>query len=253
MHLNNIYKEITMTLRFLVFIVFVSLIVGCAQVPQSSVKLSNSISDDVVSMQKAHKGFINYYYDRLEQQANDLIYNKYRPSLIRQVIEQDVAKFRDPNKKNQSLFNAIQEAFVDNQNLSQNDLAIAQSNAMAGMKIFYTKIDNKVELERKKLLDPLRQQRQELLGNVDANYINIIKKNAAITALLNSVIEVHETQQQLFSMAGVEENVREEVGNELANLADKVEEIQGKVDDRTAQVEEVENAINEFKKLISKD
>jgi len=253
MRLINIYKEINMTLRFLAFIVMVSLIVGCAQVPQSSVKLSNSIADDVVSMQKAHKGFINYYYDRLEQQANDLIDNKYRPSLIRRVIEQDAAKFRDPGKKNQSLFNAIQEAFVDNQNLSQSDLAIAQSNAMAGMKIFYTKIDKKVELERKKLLDPLRQQRQELLGNVDANYTNIIKKNAAITALLNSVIEVHETQQQLFSMAGVEENVREEVGNELSILADKVEEIQGKVDDRTAQVEDVENAINEFKKLISKD
>jgi len=140
-----------------------------------------------------------------------------------------------------------------NRYLMQSDLAIAQSNAMAGMKIFYTKIDKKVELERKKLLDPLRQQRQELLGNVDANYTNIIKKNAAITALLNSVIEVHETQQQLFSMAGVEENVREEVGNELSILADKVEEIQGKVDDRTAQVEDVENAINEFKKLINKD
>ena len=54
-------------------------------------------------------------------------------------------------------------------------------------------------------------------------------------------------------MAGVEENVREEVGNELATLADKVEEIQGKVDNRTSQVEDVENAINEFKDLISKD
>lgn len=241
-----------MALRFLVLMAFVSLIAGCAQVPQSSVKLSNSISDDVVSMQKAHKEFINYYYDRLEQQANDLIDNKYRPSLIRQVIEQDVAKFRDPDKKNQSLFNAIQEAFVDNQDMSQSDLSTAQSNAMAGMKIFYTKIDKKVELERKKLLDPLRQQRQKLLGNVDANYVNIIKKNAAIAALLNSVTSVHETQQQIFSMAGVEENVREEAGKQLAELADKVEKIQGKVDDGTAQVEDVENAINEFKELISK-
>ncbi len=242
-----------MTIRFIVFFILASLIGGCASVPQSSVALSNSIADDVVSMQKAHKEFINYYYDSMEQQANDLIDNKYRPSLIRQVIEQDAAKFKDPNKKDQSLFNAIQEAFVDNQNLSQSDLALAQSNAMAGMKIFYTKIDKKVELERKQLLDPLRQQRQELLGNVDANYTNIIKKNAAITALLNSVIKVHETQQQLFSMAGVEENVRKKVGNELANLADKVEEIQGKVNDRTTQVEDVEKAINEFKKLITKD
>ena len=240
-----------MVFRFFVFTALVFLLGGCAQVPQSSVTLSNSIADDMVSMQKAHKEFINYYYDSLEQQANSLIDNKYRPSLIRLVIEQDVAIFRVPEKKNKSLFNAIQEAFVDNDNLSQSDLATAQSNAMAGMKIFYTKIDKKVETERKKLLDPLRQQRQKLLANIDANYANIIKKNAAITALLNSVVDVHETQQQLFSMAGVEENVREEVGNKLSNLADKIEEIQDKVDDRTAQVEDVENAINKFKEIIS--
>ncbi len=240
-----------MLYRVFVFIALVFLIGGCAQVPQSSVTLSNSIADDMVLMRKAHKKFINYYYDSLEQQANSLIDNKYRPSLIRQVIEQDAAIFRVPEKKNQSLFNAIQEAFVDNDNLSRSDLATAQSNAMAGMKIFYTKIDKKVEVERKKLLDPLRQQRKKLLANIDANYTNIIKKNAAITALLNSVVEVHETQQQLYSMAGVEENVREEVGNKLSNIADKIEEIQGKVDDRTAQVEDVENAINKFKQIIS--
>ncbi len=253
MSLMNIYKEINVIHRFIVFIALVFLIGGCAQLPQSSVTLSNSIADDVISMQKAHREFVNYYYDSLEQQANNLINNKYRPSLIREVIELDAAKFIDPNKKEQSLFNAIQEAFVDNKNLSRNELVKAQSNAMAGMKIFYTKIDKKVELERKKLLDPLRQQRQKLLSNTDANYTNIIKKNAAITALLNSIIEVHETQQQLLTMAGVEENVREEIGNELANLSDKIEEIQNKVDGRTAQVEDVENAINNFKKLISKD
>jgi len=253
MRLKNMYKEANVILRFSLFIILVSLLGGCAQVPQSSVILSNSIADDLVSMQKAHKKFINYYYDGLESQANVLIDNKYRPSLIRQVIELDVANFKDPDKKNQSLFNAIQEAFIENQNLSQSELAIVQSNAMAGMKIFYPKIDKKVELERKKLLDPLREQRQELLGNIDANYADIIKKNATVTALLNSVIEVHETQQQLFQMAGVEENVRDKVGNELTNLADKIEEIQGKVDDRTSQVKDVENAINEFKKLVSND
>ena len=47
--------------------------------------------------------------------------------------------------------------------------------------------------------------------------------------------------------------MRIKVGNELANLADKVEELQSKVDDRTAQVEDVENAINEFRELIGSD
>ena len=93
---NNYCWDDNMIFRILLCIVLVSLICGCAQVPQSSVILSNSIADDVVSMQKAHKEFINYYYDSLEQQANNLIDNKYHPSLIRQVIDQDVAKFQRP-------------------------------------------------------------------------------------------------------------------------------------------------------------
>lgn len=241
-----------MVFRFFIFVGYIFIIGGCAQVPQSSIILSNSIGDDMASMQQSHKEFVNYYYDGLEQKANSLIDDKYRPSLIRQIIEQDVSIFKDPRKKNRSLFNAIQESFVDNSSLSENDLETAQSNAMAGMKIFYTKIDKKVETERKKLLAPLKQQRQDLLSNIDANYINIIKKNAAITALLNSVVKVHETQQQLFSMAGVKGNSREEVGNKLSGLVDKIEEIQGKVDDKTAQVEDIESAINEFEVLIEK-
>lgn len=246
------YKEFRMVFRLFLSTVLAFLIGGCAQVPQSSVTLSNSIADDIVSMQKAHKEVVNYFYDSLEQQANYLIDNKYRPSLIRQVIEQDVAKYKIPETRYQSLFNAVQKAFVDNDDLSQSDLEVAQSSAMAGMKIFYTKIDKKVEAERKKLLNPLRQQRKKLIGDVEANYSNIIKKNAAITALLSSVVDIHETQQQLYSVAGIDENVREEVGSELSSLVDKVGEIQENVDSGASQVEDIENAINEFKDIISK-
>lgn len=241
-----------MELRFHVVLAFAFLVGGCAQLPQSSVALSNSITDDVATMQRAHKDFINYYYDGLEQRANGLIDDKYRPDLIRQVIEQDVATLKNPNKKEQSLFNAIQEAFVNNQKLSQGDLTLAQSNAMAGMKIFYVKIDKKVESQREELLRPLKHQRQELLANVDSNYTNIIKKNASVTALLSSVIKVHETQQQLFTMAGVKDDVRKRLGDELANLSNKVEEIQAKVNGGTAQVEDIEKAINEFRKSFEK-
>ena len=241
-----------MSKKTFIFLCTFLFIVGCAQVPQSSVILSNSIADDVVNMQKAHKGFINYYYNSLEQQANDLINNKYRPSLIRQTIEQDIQKFKSLDKKHQSVFNAIQKAFVDNEDLGQDELKTSQSNALLGMKFFYTKIDQKVELERKQLLEPLKKQRLDLLSNVDNNYANIVKKNAVITSLLNSVIDVHETQQKLFEMTGIKENVREDLGSKLANLADNVEKIQSKINSGSSKVEDVEKAIAKFKNLINK-
>jgi hypothetical protein len=240
-----------MSHRNILFLSVLILITGCAQVPQSSVTLSNSISDDVVSMQKAHKSFINYYFDNLELQANELINNKYRPSLIRQIIELDVQKFKTPDKQNQSLFNAIQKAFIDNEKLSQSELNTSQSNALLGMKIFYSKIDKKVELERKQLIEPLKKQRRQLLGKVDSNYINIVKKNASITALLNSVTDIHETQQSLFEMVGVEDNLRVELGAKLTNLADDIEELQSNVDNESSKVEDVEAALTKFRNLIN--
>ena len=121
---------------------------------------------------------------------------------------------------------------------------------MQGMKIFYTKIDRKVEMERKALLDPLRRQRTTLLSNIDENYANIVRKNAAITGLLSSITEVHETQQQLYEMAGGDGDIREQTGEKLAELADNIARIQEKVDEGTSGVGEIEAAIAEFKRAI---
>ena len=82
-------------------------------------------------MQTVHKMFINYYYDGLEQQINYLIDNKYRPRLIRQVIEQDVTVFKDPIKKDESIFNAIQEALVNNKEIKPKKLEKKQSEHRA--------------------------------------------------------------------------------------------------------------------------
>ena len=242
-----------MIFRLLFSIVLASLFTSCAQVPPSSVTLSHSIADDVASMQNAHRDFVNYYFDNLEQQANKFIDDFYRPRLIQQVIEQDVAKFKDPAKKQQSLFNAIQEAFVSNKGLSAAELQTSQSNAMAGMQIFYSTIDRKVQQERGKLISPLRQQRQELLSDLEKNYTNIIKKNAAITALLSSVVDVHETQQEILSIAGIDKNLREEAATRLAGLSDKLADMQAKVEDGSAKVGDIEEAINKFKQKIGRD
>ena len=93
-----------MSFRTITLLLLATLAAACAQVPQSSITLSNSIGEDVVSMQKAHKDFVNFYFDALEQQANELNDNKYRPSLFRQIIELDMKKFKDTNNRHQSLF-----------------------------------------------------------------------------------------------------------------------------------------------------
>lgn len=250
-HHNNALTEKSYIKYFSVFLLSIFFLSSCAQVPQSSVTLSNSIGNDVASMQLSHKNFVNFYYDSLEQRANNLIDNTYRPYLLRSVIAQDVETFKNPAKKDDSLFNAIQIAFIDNDDLKQEERDTAQANAMEGMKILYTSIDRRVEARRKELLNPLKQQRTDLLGRIDANYVNIIKKNAAITALLSSVIDVHETQQQLFEIAGVDIDVRSTVSGAMVSLANTIDEVQEKVDEGGDKVGEINDAIDNFKNAIN--
>jgi hypothetical protein len=223
------------------------LINGCAQLPQSSLTLSNSIAEDLPSMQAAHNSFVDFYFNELEATANEFIDTKYRPGLIQSVIKQDLAFFKDASRRDESLFNAIQQAFVDGEHLTQIQLAEAQANALLGMQFFYTDIDTQVALKRQSLLTPLRQQRQELLSLLSNNYANILKKNATITALLSSVVEVHETQQELLGMAGVDINVREVVGTKLTTLSAQLKDFRGLVDDKNTSVEDLEKNIERFK------
>ena len=234
--------------RFTCIFVAAILLIGCAQVPQSSVTLSNSIAEDIVSMQAAHKQFVNYYYDSLEAQANELIDSRYRPNLLRRVIEQDVAAERE-----KSLFNAIQVAFVDNEGIAERELAEIQADALEGMKLLYTKIDRKVEMEREKLLEPLRSERSSLLQRIDKNYLNMIKKNSAVTALLNSVIRIHETQQRLFEMVGVEQDVRANAAALIKSFADVVDSAQEGGEDAASLVVGMERAIEDFEKQLQAD
>ena len=97
-------------------------------------------------MSQAHIDFVNGYFDELEENVNRLIDDQYRPFIISRVLEQDVDAFKsdDPQTKEQSIFNAIQIAFVDNQELSHSQKAKAQSDALLGMKFLYSGIDEQV-------------------------------------------------------------------------------------------------------------
>ena len=229
--------------RFVCYFVTAMFLVGCAQVPQSSVTLSNSIGEDIVSMKAAHKQFVDYYYDNLEAQANELIDSRYRPQLLRRVIEQDVATYKSPETTDKSLFNAIHVAFVDNESIDVRELDDAQSDALEGIKRLYIAIDKKVEVERRKLLDPLRSQRSRLLERMDKNYANMIQKNSAVTALLNSVVRIHQTQHRLFEMVGVEQDVRANAAALIKDVADVVGGAQEGVDDAASLVDGMEEAI----------
>lgn len=198
-------------------------------------------------MSQAHIDFVNGYFDELEENVNRLIDDQYRPFIISRVLEQDVDAFKsdDPQTKEQSIFNAIQIAFVDNQELSHSQKAKAQSDALLGMKFLYSGIDEQVEKKRNSLLSPLKKQRHTFLTAIRANYDVIIRKNAVLTGLLASIVDVHEAQANILEEAGLDRDLRSKVGLGLEKLSKTVTDLRSGVESASGEISNIENQFKE--------
>jgi hypothetical protein len=235
------------------------IISGCAQLPASTVQLSNSMSNDITDMRSAHVEFVNMYMDSLENQVNQFIDNKYKPEYLSSMMDKQYKSFlsKDTSERESSLAYGLMLAFSGKTDENQPDggpknikqqaeLNQLQANVLEVMNVFMANIESHVESKRDELLDPLNNQRAILLSSINNNYNNIIKKNSVITALISSISDVHDTQQELLEMLGVKQNVRVEAGTKLAKLSDKVKGLDTKVKNAEGKVM---SAQDKFKSL----
>ena len=88
------------------------------------------------------------------------------------------------------------------------------------------------------------------MSDINANYNNLTTKNSTITALLSSISETQDTQQEILKAVGVNENLRADVGTKLTDLSAKVNQLQSQVNSGSDKVSDIEGAIDNFRKAI---
>ncbi|GAB5380857.1 MAG: hypothetical protein Alis3KO_27130 [Aliiglaciecola sp.] len=202
-------------------------------------------------MSQAHAAFVNAYFDELEKEINDLIDNKYAPELIADSVKEHKEWYEDSNDKDASIIYAIEEAFV-NTNEKSNEQIVSETNgALLGLQYFFEIINEDVAKRRSQLLTPIREKRNQLLNAIDANYQNIIRKNATITGLLSSVVEVHEAQDKILSELGFEEGMRGKVGNSISQISNAMKDFRSKVEARSNTVTDIEKGFDELSSNLS--
>ncbi len=60
-----------------------------------------------------------------------------------------------------------------------------------------------IDQKRKEFLDPLQEQENALLADINDAFNQVIRANAAVTANLNSVLKVQDLQNDLVQAAGL--------------------------------------------------
>ena len=114
-----------------------------------------------------------------------------------------------------------------------------------------------IEDMRKKLLDPLNQQEQTVLGSINRAYQQMHYANSIVTGHLSSVVKVHEAQADLLSEIGVERDLRKEVGESLSKasteitlLVNKAENVKEGVDTVEDNTQKLLDTIGDFGQIL---
>lgn len=203
-----------------------ALLGGCSVIPPETVKLSSTIGDQIVAIEKSHKTYINKNFDILEANANSLINEVYMPKLIGAAMNGASGKM-------------LMEALVD---AKTNPNPETTSKAIAITGEFLKLVKTNVDQERNQVLTPIKKNKSDALANVDAAYEQVLRGNSTITAYLTSIVKVRETQDQILSTVGVP-GLQDKIANSVSKASDDIESLTKEAKAKNTGLDEVKNKV----------
>jgi hypothetical protein len=185
-------------------------VTGCAQVPKEAVDLSATVGRDIAEIRKSHIALVDIYYKGLLKNINLFIDNIYLPYQIQKTLSDSAIK--------QDMLSAIESA-------SRPDAAgQRQKDAFEKIKIFHLVVHEEVEGYRKIKLKPIEDEHKSVLNDINQSYEQIHYANSIVTGHLASVVKVHHTQNEILEKLDLK-NLRTKVGEEVADISDKISEL----------------------------
>lgn len=215
----------------LLFAVFVIVGLGCsARVPQQTVTLSETLGQDLLSVQTSYTTLIRTHFDGMRDDVEVFVREKYTPYILKSVIEST--------------------NMLDNLNQKVN--AGEYADALEYMTDFSNAAIEQIETFRQELLAPINTQETRLLSQVDTAFLNMRRANESITAYLLSVRKLKKEQDYVLSQLQLQE-LHDTVFSKTVQFSSKVENVlrtaqeldDERVESISNQIEELGNRLNE--------
>jgi hypothetical protein len=230
-------------------VIFSSLLmVSCASIPKETVTLSKTIGSDLQILHDSHRNMVQLYYKGIKLNVNAFIDDVYAPFVIHHVLEVELNKHR---RGESSIYSIIENA-------GKMDGKSETEEALNVMLEFQEAANQQINAKRNELLSPILQQEKEILNAIDQSYQNTIYANAILTAYLVSVRKVKESQNEAFSIIGLNDldvavtNRLVELSEFVDTVLEKGEKIDIKSNEAQQQIEDIVNKIKELTNKITK-
>ncbi|MCL7752592.1 hypothetical protein [Polaribacter sp. Z022] len=169
----------------IISLVIIVSFLSCASLPNATSSLSKNIIDEGDAMHQLNISLVNQLFDEKRERLNTFITNKYTPAII---------------KKYQSL-------------LPQNvDYKEELPNIIGA-------IIPVINRKRDSLQDLLLKQQQQIVTNLNTNFISYAKATASLQNLINSAVKVKNAEEN--ALSGI---------NQLTGSKINFKQIEGKLD-----------------------
>ena len=214
-------------------IMFMVLLVGCAQVPKEAVELSATVGRDLSEIKKSHIALVDLYYLELLSDINGFIDNVYLPYQIERTLADDRVK--------NEMLSAIESASKPDPSGKN------QKESFQKIGAFLLIIQEEVADYRKLKLKPVQDQYTSVSERINESYEQIHYANSIVTGHLASVVKVHNAQNEILEKLDLKD-LRVSVGKEVAGMSDKIGKLVQKAEDGE---EDISSILLKFEKLLN--
>jgi hypothetical protein len=169
-------------------------------------------------MQASHEKFVRLYYDKLRDDVDRFMEQRWIPQFLSNVVEgkgEGGKKFRADLDKAYKLVTLDWETAIQIKEVKDEDVKetirgaikklTTQENAVLGMVLldFSKGVQVEVNKQRKSLMKPINQQEAYVLDQLRFGYADLLRGSVAIKGYLASVVTLVEQREAIYQKLGV--------------------------------------------------
>lgn len=246
------------------------LTLGCVSAPRATVELAEITDQQIAGMQASHEKFVRLYYDKLRDDVDQFMEQRWIPQFLSNVVEGKVdqgKKFRANLDRAYKLVTLDWETVIQTKEIKDEDVRetvrgaieklTTQENAVLGMVLldFSKAAQKEINKQRKSLMKPIDQQEAYVLDHLRMGYADLVRSSIAIKGYLASVVTVVEQHDAIYQKIGVLETQREIV-DAATRLSDVAVRTLNATEDAdkgfTKFLADMEKAMDAIKKIIDR-
>jgi hypothetical protein len=176
---------------------------GCFSAPKQTVELAEITDQQLAELQKSHIHFVQLYYDKLRDDINDFIDNKWTPAFLSKAVQ------------NEQFRHGLDEAY-DPGNTGP------ASDELGTVLLKFSKAALKqINARRTSLLASIDDQEQMVLDEINGAYFDLQRSQDAIKGYLASAVNLKTQQDLALKKLGVLEK-SQNLTNAVLEKAEKV-------------------------------